>query len=146
MGIGDVIVNFEQMFDDSYERSISEKVGNLDFFEAFYARFLDKSDEIANRFVSTDMERQRNMLKKSFYSLLTFYASNNADHYLQQIAIKHSHSELDIRPEFYDLWMDALIETVREFDREYEPRIELAWRLVMAPGIVYMKFHYGNTS
>lgn len=135
-------MSFEQVFDISYERAISEEVDGRDFFEAFYKRFLSASVEISNLFRETDMERQRTMLKKSFYSLLTFYASSNADHYLERIAHSHSHAKLNIKPEFYDLWLEALIATAREFDVDFGPRTELSWRLVMAPGIVYMKFHY----
>lgn len=143
MGVGEGDrLSFEQVFDISYERVISENVDGRDFFEAFYERFLSTSVEISRLFKDTDMGRQRTMLKKSFYSLLTFYASSNADQHIEQIAHSHSRSKLNIRPELYDLWLEALIETAREFDFEFSPRTELAWRLVMAPGIVYMKFHY----
>ncbi|HSP56757.1 MAG TPA: hypothetical protein VLO12_00455, partial [Halomonas sp.] len=54
----------------------------------------------------------------------------------------HGREHLDIPPHLYDLWLEALIETVRRFDDQYTDEAELAWRLVMAPGIVYMKFHY----
>lgn len=138
-------MDFEEVFDLSYERSISRQIGDRDFFQAFYERFLGMSEAISQRFISTDMVKQQSMLKKSFYSLLTFYASNNADHYLEQIAVRHSRSKLDIHPNLYDLWLEALIENVREFDSDFEPRTELAWRLVMAPGVTYMKFHYDKS-
>jgi hemoglobin-like flavoprotein len=135
-------VNFEQIFDDSYERIVGRKFENRNFFEAFYHRFLGMSDEISEKFRDTDMTHQQSVLKKSFYSLLTFYASGNADHYLEQIARSHSQSHLAVKPELYDLWLEALIDTAREFDTEFGERSELAWRLAMAPGIVYMKFHF----
>ena len=138
-------MSFEQIFDDSYERAVLETVGDHDFFEAFYDRFLGTSEEIASMFSATDMNRQRSMLKKSFYSLLTFYASNHADHYLEKIARSHNRSNLAVRPELYDLWLEALVETAREFDSDFSHRTELAWRLAMTPGIVYMKFHYDKT-
>lgn len=135
-------MSFEIIFDESYERVVAEKIDGSDFFQVFYRQFLNSSEEIAERFRNTDMDRQRTMLKKSFYSLLTFYASSNADHYLEQIARSHDRSHLAIRPELYDLWLEALIDTARKFDQEFDSSTELAWRLIMAPGIVYMKFHY----
>ena len=137
-------MSFEQIFDESYERVVVQELDGCDFFQAFYRRFLEMSEEIAERFQNTDMDHQRAMLKKSFYSLLAFYASSNADHYLQQIARSHSRSQLAIRPEFYDFWLEALIDTARSFDPGFCSRTELAWRLVMAPGLVYMKFHFDN--
>lgn len=138
-------MTFEQVFDLSYERSVIKVIDGRDFFEAFYDKFLVTSDEVSQKFRSTDMERQKAMLKKSFYSLLTFYASNNVDQYLEKIALHHSRSQLNICPELYDLWLEALVENVREYDSGYGPRTELAWRLIMAPGITYMKFHYDQT-
>jgi hypothetical protein len=41
--------------------------------------------------------------------------------------------------------METLIATLRRFDADCDDATELAWRLVMAPGIVYMKFHYERT-
>lgn len=135
-------MSFEQIFDESHDRIVRSQVNGRDFFQAFYQRFLQTSVEVADQFKSTDMPRQQKLLKKSFYHLLIFYASNHADDYLEKIALRHSRAELDIRPEWYELWLESLIATVAEFDPAFDDRVELAWRLVMAPGIAYMKFHY----
>ncbi|MFC6671801.1 globin [Marinobacterium aestuariivivens] len=97
---------------------------------------------MAEKFRDTDMDRQQAMLMKSFYHLLSFYASSNADYYLDRVAISHNRDHIDIRPALYDLWLDTLIATVQRFDPDFDAAVELAWRLVMTPGIVYMKFHY----
>ena len=136
----------ERIFDQSYERVLMHDVDGRSFFEAFYDAFVAASDEVAEKFRTTDMDRQQAMLKKSFYHLLSFYASNNADYYLDRVAISHNRHHLDIRPGLYDLWLDTLIATVRRFDPECSDEIELTWRLVMTPGIVYMKFHYDRDS
>ena len=39
-------------------------------------------------------------------------------------------------------WLESLIETVQLFDSRFTEEIELAWRVVLAPGIAYMKFKY----
>ncbi len=135
-------MNIEQLFDASYDRILSREVGGQGFFSAFYDRFLAASPEVAEKFRHTDMTRQQAMLKKAFYHLLAFYASSHADYYLHQVAVSHSRVHFDIPPRLYDLWLESLIETVRHFDDRFTDEAELAWRLVMAPGIVYMKFHY----
>ena len=135
-------MNFEEIFDSSYGRALNGEVNGKSFFESFYDRFLSIDEGIASRFANTDMARQQKMLKKSFYRLFAFYASSQADDYISQIAESHNRKHMDIRPEFYDIWLDCLIYTVRQFDAEFSEDVELAWRLVMTPGITYMKFKY----
>jgi hemoglobin-like flavoprotein len=138
-------MNTEQLFDHSLKRVLASDLEGQTFFEAFYDAFVSTSPEVAEKFRHTDMVRQQAMLKKSFYHLISFYASSNADYYLDKVAISHNCSHYNIRPQLYDLWMETLIATLRRFDADCDDATELAWRLVMAPGIVYMKFHYERT-
>ena len=135
-------MDIERLFDESYGRILSREVGGQGFFSAFYDRFLAASPEVAEKFRHTDMPRQQSMLKKAFYHLLAFYASSHADYYLQEVAISHDRAHLDIAPALYDLWLETLIDTARAFDEQFDDEVELAWRLVMTPGIVFMTFHY----
>lgn len=135
-------MSFEEIYDNSYERIVNITIKEQDFFTRFYDIFLASSDEIRQTFINTDMEKQRNMLKKSFYHLLIFYGSNQASPYIEDIAKSHDQARANISPRLYDLWLDALIETVKEFDPYFNDEIELAWRLVLSPGITYMKFFY----
>ncbi len=139
-------MNTEQLFDHSLERVLARQRDGRAFFEAFYEAFVAASPEVAEKFRHTDMAHQQAMLRKSFYHLLSFYASSNADYYLDRVAISHSRHYYDIRPPLYDLWLETLIATLWRFDVHCDAATELAWRLVMAPGIVYMKFHYNRES
>ena len=51
-------------------------------------------------------------------------------------------SNYDIKPEYYDHWVEALIETVKDLDPHFDREIELSWRLAVNPGVLYMKMHY----
>ncbi len=135
-------MDFERLFDGSYERVLSNPVNGKDFFERFYERFIQADPRVAQHFANTEMERQRKMLEKSFYKLIVFYATRCSDEYLEQVAVQHSKMALNIEPDLFDLWLDTLIETVREYDPDYRSEIELAWRLVLGSGITYMKFKY----
>ena len=137
-------MQFEEIFDASYERVLRVEHGGYNFFEAFYRNFIAASPQVRDKFKNTDMDHQQKMLKKSFYSLVVFYASNNVDDYLVNVAERHNKDNLDIRPEFYDLWMESLIATVAQYDEDFGDRIELAWRLVLSTGITYMKFKYDH--
>ncbi|WP_404295237.1 globin [Halomonas sp.] len=135
-------MDIENLFDASYARVLSREVEGQAFFAAFYELFLAASPEVAEKFRHTDMTSQRAMLKKAFYRLLSFYVSSHADYYLKEVAVSHSRVHLDIVPALYDLWLETLIDTVRVFDEQFDDDVELAWRLVMTPGIVFMTFHY----
>ena len=135
-------MTYEKQFDNSYERVKKIVKNDRSFFDAFYDRFTQSSPEVAEQFKHTDMQKQKKVLEKSFYSLLIFYATNNANDYLEEIAIQHSKSVLDINPGLYDLWLESLIDTVKEYDYDFTPETELSWRLVLSVGITYMKFKY----
>ena len=135
-------MNYEDIFDSSYKRVMLKKTNDISFFDAFYDRFISDSPEVAKHFSRTDMDKQKMMLKKSFYSLFTFYTTNNSDDYLERIAKRHGKNELDVDPKLYDLWLENLVDTVKEFDPEFDKDVELAWRLVLCSGITYMKFKY----
>lgn len=137
-------MGFEATFDASYQRILSVNKNGNDFFDAFYRRFLASDLQVAERFANTHMATQQKMLKKSFYSLFAFYASGQTDDAILSIAERHNQKNLDIKPEFYDLWLECLIQTIKEYDSQFCDDIELAWRLVMTPGITYMKFKYNK--
>ncbi|MBW0147379.1 globin [Marinobacter arenosus] len=137
-------MSFDDIFDESYDRVLLAPSDGIEFFEAFYRRFLRSSSEVRILFRNTDMAAQRSMLKKSFFSLVAFYASGTIDDVLRRIAYLHSAEHLNIKPHLYDLWLECLIDTVNAYDPEFCDEVELAWRLVLSPGITYMKFRYDH--
>lgn len=137
-------MSFEQIYDESYERVLANRVRSRDFFEAFYGNFLASSKEVREHFANTDMQVQKGILKKSFYNLLVFYGSNQADDYIKKIAKSHDKHHLNIRPALYDIWLENLMKTLKAFDPKFNDDVELAWRLVLSPGITYMKFKHSH--
>ncbi len=133
-------MNGNPQFDASYDRVFGSGVGLTEsatpFFESFYRRFL-QDQSIADTFSQTDMNRQVSMLRKSFFHLVAFYVSHEPSAELERIAIIHN--RLGIASEFYDLWLDALVSTVAEFDPQFDEITELAWRLALTPGMTYMR-------
>ncbi len=138
--------NLEQVFESSYRRVVGDGVGidakGTAFFKQFYDHFLASSEIVAEMFKDTDMDAQVKMLQRSMFHMISFYVSKQEDTYLEGIAESHGKRKHNVAPELYDLWLEALIKTVSELDPEYEESIGLSWRLAMAPGIVYMKYHY----
>ena len=132
--------DYVEAFNASYQRAIGNNSYNRDFIGRFYDIFLSKSDRIAERFKEADMSAQKTMLHDSLNYLVDFFISRKTSDYMHRIATIHSSKEYDIEDEMYDTWMDSLIEALREFDPDFDDEVELSWRLVLSPGITYMKF------
>ena len=128
------------LFDASYNRVFGSGVGlsgsATPFFESFYRHFLE-DQRIADAFSQTDMNRQVSMLRKSFFHLVAFYVSHEPSAELERIAVIHN--RLGISSNFYDLWLDALVKSVAEFDPQFDQATELAWCWALSPGITYMR-------
>jgi hemoglobin-like flavoprotein len=130
---------------DVFRRSLHRCLGDPSFIESFYERFVGSSEEVRERFKNTDMKRQVRMLEDSLFVLAVAVqsgAESPARGSLPGIAERHSSRDLDIKPELYDVWLEALIETAGRYDPEFAPEIEEAWRGTLAAGIEYMRSRY----
>ena len=129
-----------ELVNDSLERCTRRR---QEFFEAFYRRFNASSDEVAAKFAGTDIKTQARALRESFYLLLRAVGGDpEAWQGLELRAIRHDHRHLDIRPGLYDLWLECLLETIRDFDPKADAAIEAAWRRTMQKGIDFMIARY----
>lgn len=136
-------MDYEQTFDQSLERC-RERSGSVSFFEDFYQRYLEADPRISQLFRHTDMAQQQKVMEKSLYRLLVFYATNRSDDYIEQVATRHNRHNHNVPPALYDLWLETLLQTVATHDPRFDDGINLAWRLVLSPGITYMKFKHDH--
>ena len=128
-----------ELVNDSFERCISYS----SFFDRFYERFLGSSDEISGKFHEVDFEIQNRALRDAFYSLFSAIVGEpDAWQHLEMRANRHNRNDLDIEPWMYAVWLDCLLETIREFDPAIDAQTEVAWRDVMAIGIKFMIDRY----
>jgi hemoglobin-like flavoprotein len=65
--------------------------------------------------------------------------------YLDEVAARHSASQMAIGAELYDLWLDSLLATVKEVDPSWSAEVEHAWESVMTIGIAYLVSRYNRT-
>ncbi len=126
-----------ELFNDSLERCTSRR----GFLDRFYELLISSSPEAGQKLKHTDLKKQALMLKASLYMLM-LAGKPEAQAYLARIASVHSRQGRDIKPELYELWLDCLMETVREFDPRFNQEIESAWRKTLRPGIEFMKSQY----
>ena len=125
-----------EVFDDSLARCLSRH----GFLDRFYDLFLASSPRVREAFRHTDFAHQKKMLADSL-SLMTSVSGAPADELeeLDRVARRHGKHDLDIGFELYDLWLESLMRTVREFDGHFDRDVDRAWRNVLAEGIEFME-------
>jgi hemoglobin-like flavoprotein len=130
-----------------FEQSLRRCDANPEFLDIFYDRFLASSPKVKERFAKTDFHRQKRLLRASFYLILL--ASEDPDggpeRYLGHLAARHSTKDLDVGAELYDLWLDSLLESVKECDPEYSEEVEEAWEKIMGIGIDFLLSRYHHS-
>ena len=128
-----------EIFNDSLETCTDHPA----FLDQFYESFMNASPEIVEKFSHTDLDKQKQVLKLSLYMLLmAAQGKPEGDAHLEHIAERHSHNDLDIKPELYAIWLDCLLDTVKVFDPDFSAEVEQAWRYVLQRGIDFMVAHY----
>jgi hemoglobin-like flavoprotein len=133
---------------DTCESSLRRCSADPDFFTRFYERFLESSPKVREKFQGTDFKRQQRLLQVSLQMLLVA-AQDDGERpmpYLDEVAARHSASQLAIGAELYDLWLDSLLETARTTDPEWSAAVEQAWESVMAVGISYLLARFNRAS
>ncbi|MDH3639461.1 MAG: globin [Gammaproteobacteria bacterium] len=127
-----------EVFRASFARAVGDTGYNDEFIQRFYDIFMAKSSEIAQMFSNTNMTVQKTMLHDSLHYLLGYYNSGVPNVHLKHIKKVHGASGANIPDRFYALWLDSLIEAVKDKDPQFDRDVEQAWRRVMAPGIEYL--------
>lgn len=128
-------MDFDELFSDSYQRNVLEK-SDL-FFCRFYEIFIDSSAEVREAFKNTDMARQQEMLKDSLHQIKNFALTKKSNSFLEMLAVVHRGT--NIKNDMYDLWLQAIVQTLQEIDPNYQPEEGLAWKIILSPGIEFMK-------
>ncbi|BES69424.1 globin [Marinobacter nanhaiticus D15-8W] len=121
----------------SYGRCCNNEI----FFIDFYDRFMSSSPAIFERFRETDMKQQRHLLRNGIMQLV-LYSRGMSDAKLRSLGKSHDRHGYNIRPEWYELWIEALIATLREHDPVFSPEVETAWRRAIAPGVELIRGAY----
>lgn len=126
---------------DRVMQSYGRCCASPDFFDGFYRHFLASSPLIREKFIDTDMSAQKQLLRQGILNLV-MHARGLPDTKLRALGESHSRQRLDIRPELYDLWLDALLLTISEHDKAFDANVSQAWREVLNKGIAVIKAGY----
>lgn len=113
------------------------------FLKRFYERFIDISPEIQERFRFTDFDRQVQMLSESLRLCASAIGGDRQGLVeLNQRAQTHDRYHHNAKPEWYALWLDALVETAAESDPEWSDELDRTWRHELGYVIRHMQSRY----
>lgn len=124
----------------SYGRCLLANNKKQRFFDRFYEIFLASDPSIKDKFAHTDFERQAEALQHGL-TMAMMYAERKdaaAEQILNSIRISHSPSNLNINREQYLLWIEALLQTVREYDSNCNEELLESWRLLAQKTVDYL--------
>lgn len=128
---------------DLVNRSFGRCCNADEFFNTFYSDLMDRYAEISDMFAETDFNKQNELLRVALELMLMFdYGSDAARQAMSNIRETHSQGQRNVKPEFYDNWMDSLMRACAKHDTEFNQDIENAWREVLSGAINYIKSGY----
>ena len=113
------------------------------FFDVFYAHFFAACPAAPPMFSKTDFKRQHRLLQHAIGLLLSYNQHTTTEpNLLTRVAERHGRGDLGVDPSFYPGFLESLIKTAGEFDPEFSPEVDQAWREATAQGLAYMRSKY----
>lgn len=134
----------KEIVEKSYERCH----GSGMFVYSFYRNFMRLSPGVREKFKNSQWDRQTKLLDEAIKQLILFFYEPSLATAERILQLGKSHAKvggMDIDPELYRPWLEALVMAVAEHDPEFTPQIENAWREVMRHGIIVMQSLYSES-
>lgn len=120
-------------------QSLGRCILHSGFMEKFYTNFKASHPSIPPFFVKTNMATQHKLLKEGItFLLMSAGGSAFAQTEMKKLGVRHDPSHLNVKPELYRYWVEALMKTVKEFDQNFTAELDKKWRTVLQVGIQQM--------
>lgn len=109
------------------------------FFDRFYQHLFRAAPELKPMFQDVDMEVHNVLLRKGIVALLMHVAgSSMGTKELDHLRETHGIYGLNITEDMYRIWINTMIRTVRDHSKEFDHKLEAAWRDTLEQGIRYV--------
>ncbi len=113
-------------------------------YDKFYERFVTSDPRIGPYFLSTDFKKQKNLLKDGVGRALSFAAGDSGSvSFVEHLSVTHNRGHMNILPELYPFWLNALLQTLADTDPKWNKKLETEWREALQKTIQIMTRAYG---
>ncbi len=103
------------------------------FTEAFYSKLLAADERYRKLFADTEFKVQNNMLAMGLFQVYTYNMTKMVEHNLVKIGQAHGGMGLDAND--FAVWKQCMMETVAQFDDQYDATVEEQWENVIDASI-----------
>ncbi|MEJ2609689.1 MAG: globin [Candidatus Thiodiazotropha sp.] len=118
--------NISQYYLLLFRQSLQRVTGRAGFYDGFYNSFMSQSEEIAEFFLNKDRQQIKHKLEESL-KMLAETAESLPGTRLYMEMLGRIHRRLKVQRKHFDLWEQALLETVKVYDDQYNSQILAAW-------------------
>jgi len=106
------------------------------FFDDFYDTFMNSSPQISPYFASTNMTKQKQLLREGISFMILFAEQHRSGVMaIDHIGALHDKDHVNVSPDLYRLWTSSLVKTIAKHDRRFDADTERAWDDVLSRGI-----------
>jgi hemoglobin-like flavoprotein len=113
-----------------FRESLARVTAKDGFFDSFYDRFLQQSNEISAIFQKRDMAQIKDKLRSTL-EMVALSAEGQPGLSLYMEMLGRTHQRLNVSHHHFYMWQAALLETVAAYDPDYNERIRVAWSHVI---------------
>ena len=113
-----------------FNESLARATAGDAFYERFYHRLFSQSEEIGALFHNRDLASIIAKLRITLM-MVAEVAEGKPGLTMYLDMLGGIHRRLNVQPHFFTLWRDALIETVAEYDAEFDDQVRLAWERML---------------
>lgn len=132
-----------KLITDMVQQSYGRCCMSSTFFDDFYNDFTKTSPKVREKFAKTDFVKQKKALRQGLTFVVMYYSGASlAGKVIKELGESHNRQHLNIEPELYQFWTDALLRTVKKNDRNMNPQLEDAWKKVLAKAVDAIKSAY----
>lgn len=112
------------------------------FLDVFFKELM-KSGEVRTLLKHVSEPKQKKVLRLGICYIIMFVDGWSVGKFaMEYLAGTHGHRGMNINPNLYMLWVDALMFSVAKHDPEFTSESNQAWRMVISKGITKLKSEY----
>ncbi|WLQ13290.1 globin [Hahella aquimaris] len=128
----------------SFDRCFRTVKTDIAFVNGFCLRLKARDSGIREILNRLPVMKQTQKLRCALYTLANVIREVNEDDVLLLALATYCHRAMGVTSAMIDVWLECLIETVSEYDEQFDEIVATAWRTALSPAIETLKSGLGG--